>query len=100
MWLYLEDEEFDIIDDTLTNANLLGLRALIRLNKSNQCPYNPSLNMSNAIEAAKTYFSSDDVIIENDYVKWDKECNALVMVWQKVPSQYIPEGDFDCGCGK
>lgn len=100
MWLYLEDDEFEIIDGALANANLHGLRALINPNQTKVCPYNPKLTKESAIESAKTYFGSDDVIIENDYVKWDKSCNAMVMVWQKVPSEYIPEGEYDCGCGK
>lgn len=98
MWVELEQDEFEIIDALLANANLHGIRSLLLQNKNSICPYNPKLTNQAAISAAQTYFSADDLTINEDYVKWDKSGNAEVLAWQKVPIEYIKEED--CGCGK
>lgn len=101
MWIHLEDQEYEVISELLRNSNLHGLDFLIRTRLSEISPANPQHTKAAAVLAAQTYFSANDLIIENDFVKWDKNGDALVMAWQKVPSAYIPQStNFDCGCSK
>lgn len=96
MWIYLEDEEYNMLDELLVKSNLHGLRFLIKRHLVEISPANPKHTKKAAIQAAKTYFSASDLIIGDDHVKWLDNGDALVMAWQVVPSVYITESD--CGC--
>jgi len=101
MWIDLSDEEIQIITETLKHCNLHAFNFSIRSKLVNFSLDNPKLLNKNAFKAARTYFSADDLIIEDDYVKWDEDGNALVMCWQKVPKEYINEQELGgCGCNK
>ncbi len=99
-WIQLSDEELEVIQSALSHLNLHGLNFLLKTQFSTLSPYNIKHNKANAIKAAQTYFSADDLIINEDYVRWESNGDALVMAWQRVPKDYIPEEDFDCGCNK
>ena len=99
MWIDLSEEEIQIITETLQHCNLHGLNFNIRSKLVDFSLDNPKLLKKNAIKAAQTYFSADDLIIEDDYVKWTDEGDALVMCWQKVEKAFIAESE-DCGCNK
>jgi hypothetical protein len=99
MWIDLSDEEIQIITETLKHCNLHALNFNVRSKLVNFSLDNPKLLRKNAVKAAQTYFAADDLIIEDDYVKWTEEGDALVMCWQKVEKSYI-ETEPDCGCGK
>jgi len=98
MWIDLSQEEIEIITETLKHCNLHALNFNFRTKLLDFCLDNPRLLNKNAIKAAQTYFSADDLIIENDYVKWTDEGDALVMSWQKVPKNFINEEN--CGCNQ
>lgn len=100
MWIKLEEQEFEAITDALQHLQLYGLKLLLKAKLNKISPYNIKHTRKNAIEAAKTYFSATDLKIEDDHVVWDKSGDAWVMAWQKVPKEYIPEEEFDCGCNK
>ena len=68
MWINLEDEEFEIVCDVLKHCNLFGLHFLIKQRLAELSPVNPKHTKLGAIKAAQTYFSSNDVIIEEDCV--------------------------------
>lgn len=93
----IEQEEWDIISELIYQHNLHGLNYLILSRIESRSPLNKKHTRAGAIKAAQTYFSSSDTIIEDDFVKWDEEGNAMVLTWQKVPSAFIVEED--CGCG-
>jgi hypothetical protein len=96
MWIYLEKEELQVIEDALKHCGLHGMNFLLRSQLLEPSPVNPRHTKESAVKAAKTYFSASDTIID-DYVKWEPNGDALVMAWQKVSSAYIDE---DCGCKK
>lgn len=95
MWFNLEKEEFDLISELLVKNNLHGLNHLLIQNLAELSPYNSKYNKKAAIRAAQIYFATNDVQIDEDYVKWDEDC-AWVLTWQKVPLNFITEED--CGC--
>jgi hypothetical protein len=100
MWIYLEDDEFSIITEALEHLNLHGLNFIINSKLLKYSPYNLNHTRENAVKSAQTYFSADDLEINDDYVRWDKSGDALVMAWQRVPKEFIPEDEFDCGCSE
>jgi hypothetical protein len=93
MWINLEEEEFEVISDVLKHCNLYGLHFLIKQRLAELSPVNPKHTKLGAVKAAQTYFSASDVIIEEDFVKWLPNGDALVMAWQVVPSVYIDSED-------
>lgn len=100
MYVNLDDEQLLIIQELLIRHNLNGLNALINEQLLSHHPNNNKLTNENAMKAANTYFSADDISFEN-YAKWDDEENAYVLSWQKVPRAYIEEQEKGgCGCGK
>lgn len=98
MWLEFDPEEIDVISEALKECNLHGMNFLLKSKLNNLSPRNIKHSRKNAVKAAQTYFSADDLIIEDDYVKWTEEGDALVLCWQKVPQKFIVEED--CGCNK
>jgi hypothetical protein len=100
MWINLSKEEFDIIINALQHCNLYGLSFALKHQTNESSPLNTKHTKLNAIKAAQTYFSANDLIIKEDCVEWTEEGDALVMAWQKVPSAFIEEANSDCGCNK
>jgi hypothetical protein len=98
MWIDLSEQEINLIAECLKHCNLHGMHLNLRTKLIDFNINNPEQRNKNAVKAAQTYFSADDLIIEDDYVKWTDEGDALVMAWQKTPKEYIIEED--CGCGK
>lgn len=96
MWIKLEKEEFELISDLLAKNNLHGLNYMIKSRLSEISPKNIKHDKQAAIKAAKTYFAADDLTINDDFVLWDDNGDALVMSWQKVPSAYLIESDCNC----
>jgi hypothetical protein len=98
MWIELDSEELDVITEALKHCNLHGMNFLLKSQLNSLSPRNIKHSKKNAVKAAQIYFSADDLMVEDDYVKWTEEGDALVMCWQKVPKEFIVEED--CGCGK
>lgn len=96
MWLQFNNEEITLLNDALDQCKLHGFKHLLYTRITENSPVNPKHTQTNAVKAANTYFSANDLIIDQ-YVKWEENGDALVMCWQKVPQSYIEEG---CGCGK
>lgn len=97
MWFYLEQEEFEVIEEMLDKTGLHGLKLLMNEQFNQISPVNPLHTTENAIKAAKSYFSASDLSFEN-YVRWDANGDAKVLSLQNVPKEYINEAD--CNCGK
>jgi hypothetical protein len=97
MHLKLSDEEFVLIIESLRKNNLHGLASIITTQITCNSPINNKHTQGAAVEAAKTYFSADDLVI-GENVEWLENGDALVVCQQKVPSNYIQEKN--CGCGK
>jgi|688.fasta_scaffold09792_19 hypothetical protein len=98
MWIQFSAQEIDLIESALLACGLDTLKDSIsgRVLNDYQSPVNRQHTRKQAVKAAQTYFSSDDTFIENDYVRWDKDGNALVLVWQKVPKDMIEDADCNC----
>jgi hypothetical protein len=100
MILNLDREQIIIIQELLLRHNLFGLNSMINDQLTLAHPNNPKLTNTNALKAAETYFSANDISFEN-FAKWDDEENAYVLSWQKIPRIYIEEqAQGGCGCGK
>jgi hypothetical protein len=97
MYIKISDEEFVLLNELLRNNNLNGLSKIIISQLIDSSPVNNKHTQELAIEAAKTYFSADDIII-GENVEWSENGDALVHCFQRVPASYIQEKD--CGCGK
>lgn len=96
MWIKLEQEEFELISDLLSKNNLHGLNYMIKSRLSEISPKNMKHNKQSSIKAAQTYFAAEDLIINDDFVLWEDNGDALVMAWQRVPSAYLIESDCNC----
>ena len=65
MYVNLDDEQLLIIQELLIRHNLNGLNALINEQLLSHHPNNNKLTNENAMKAANTYFSADDISFEN-----------------------------------
>ena len=97
MWINISEEEYAVISQALNHCNLHGLNFLLKTKRGDYSPHNPKHTRENAVKAAQTYFSANDLIINDDCVQWAEDGNALVMAWQKVPALFIEE---KCNCGQ
>ena len=99
MWINVSEEEYAVITQALEHCNLYGLSFLMRTKRGDYSQVNINHTRENAVKAAQTYFSANDLIIENDCVRWTDDGDALVMAWQKVPAIFIEEQKAGgCGC--
>lgn len=99
MWIKLNSEEMDVVLKCLKQCNLHGMMLLLEKQLLKTSPLNFKHKDKNAIKAAQTYFSCNDLIFHDDsYVMWDEEGNAWIMGWQKIDKDFITEED--CNCGK
>ena len=61
MWINISEEEYAVISQALIHCNLHGLNFLIKTKRGDFSPMNIKHTRENAIKAARTYFSSNDL---------------------------------------
>lgn len=96
MYIKLSGEEFVVVCELLRKNNFHGLANIITSQLTANSPKNNKHTQESALEAARIYFSAEDLIVGNN-VEWEENGDALVHCLQKVPASFLQEKD--CGCG-